>query len=489
MNLPMQSPFTGVPANSPWAHLAATSGIPTPSLDGPGGPIHSPFGPGPGAGAVFGGQGRSISPHLGAPFELLNLGGSGSNPPGVGAGTSKSPPMGWPGAFSGNNMTAQTPGLGSSNMADPFSSLPAPGSSSVRAVGGREAGSGLESLAAKLAKRRGSKSGPSALSQSVLPSTDEPMERGGEKAAIGRKENPNMPGQNAVTGGSGSWGPVSGPGRSNLNLPGGAPMKLNLPSGLAGRLGSAPTPNSTSSTPGTSLSKPAATAGGKGSTTMPQALLPVQLASMLGQPEGQVLILDIRPPSSYVQSHLPGALSLPVPSTLLKRPAFTVEKLAQMLSARAASAIVDFKTAQEIVIVDQDSPIAAPGSVIVGLASKFGNAMTEAESRVKQGHVHFVKGGMAACSDLEGVTLETGQEESSEDETDAQVAGLNGPGSPTEQPGRMIGRLDRMAFSSGEKMYSTVLWLTPADAVCTLSLPYQLPRLGLALDGLTLPNR
>jgi protein-tyrosine phosphatase len=215
---------------------------------------------------------------------------------------------------------------------------------------------------------------------------------------------------------------------------------------------------------------------------------------MLGQSEGQVLILDIRPPSSYVQSHLPGALSLPVPSTLLKRPAFTVEKLAQMLSARAASAIVDFKTAQEIVIVDQDSPIAAPGSVIVGLASKFGNAMTEAESRAKQGHVHFVKGGMAACSDLEGVTLETGQEESSEDETDAQVAGSNGPGSPTEQPGRMIGRLDRMAFSSGEKMYSTVLWLTPADAVCIIASPLTASASGVgtrranAPKSLTLPN-
>ena len=446
-NMPMQSPFAGVPANSPWAHLAATSGVPTPSLEGPGGPINSPFGPPSGANQFVhpgsqSGQGRSISPHLGAPFELLNLGGGA-------AGTSKSPPTGWPGAFSGSGMTAQTPGLGTSNMADPFSSLPAPASASARPQGGRESGTGLglDSLAAKLAKRRGSKSGPSGLSQSTSVESV-PNEAEGQAEAV------KPP---AAFG-----GPLAGPGRVNS---GAAPMKLNLPPGIAERLGGASVPTSTSSTPGTSLSKPSGPATGKGNTTVPQALLPSQLSSMLGRPEGEVLILDLRPPSSYVQSHLPGALSLPVPSTLLKRPAFSVEKLAQMLSPRAANAITDFKAAEEIVIVDQDSPMAAPGSVIVGLASKFGNAMTDAESDAKQGHVYFVKGGMAACSDLEGVALEHGQPESSEDETDPQAQGPNSPGSPTGQPGRMIGRLDRMAFSSGTLSHSLTMLLFSAYAI------------------------
>lgn len=447
--MPMQSPFAGVPANSPWAHLAATSGVPTPSLEGPGGPINSPFGQPSGASQFVdpgsrAGQGRSISPHLGAPFELLNLGGGGAA-----AGTSKSPPMGWPG-HAGSGMTAQTPGLNTTNMADPFSSLPAPASSSVRSQGGRETGAGLDSLAAKMAKRRGSKSGPSGLSQSTS------VESGTTDSADKTVGQAGMTGQKAGDGGKDGrsyGGPIFGPGRSNS---GAAPMKLNLPAGLGGRSSGASQPTSTSSTPGTSLSNQSATANAKGNPTVPRALLPGQLLPMLSRPDGEVLILDLRPPSSYVQSHLPGALSLPVPSTLLKRPAFSIEKLAQMLSKGAASAIMDFKTAEEIVIIDQDSPIAAPGSVIVGLASKFGGAMTEAESQARQGHVHFVKGGMVACSDLEGVAFEQGQPESSEDEKDAQAPGPSSPGSPTGQAGRMIGRLAPSAFSSSKLSVATI---------------------------------
>jgi hypothetical protein len=181
---------------------------------------------------------------------------------------------------------------------------------------------------------------------------------------------------------------------------------------------------------------------------VPQALAPSLLPSMLGgDTAGAVLILDLRPPSSFVQSRLPGAHSLPLPSTLLKRPAFTIDKLAQMLAPRSAKAVTQFKEAKEIVIIDQDSPIAAPGSVIVGLASKFGNAMSEIESQNKHGHIHFVRGGMAACSDLEGVTLEAGQSEAAGEEQQAQAEGSS---SPLAQTGRMIGRLGSLAFSSGE---------------------------------------
>ena len=451
------SPFANVPPNSPWAHLAATSGVPTPSLEGPGGPVHSPFGPPSSASSVnpfgfpAGAQGRSMSPHLGAPFELLNLGNAG-----VGAtSSSRSPPppsMGWPGP-----MPAQTPGLGTSNMADPFSSLPIPNASSTSSTTSagsgrpRETGLGLDSLAAKMAKRRGSKSGPSGLSQStsVGSSVDEEMDRDGNIAAgsAGRK-------RSIGAGGIPSSGALSGPGRSAL------PMKLNLPAGIANR--AAPTassgPTSVSSTPGTSMSKSSMNPAGKTETTVPQPLAPGLLPPLLNAAKGPVLILDLRPPSSFVQSHLPGALSLPVPSTLLKRPAFTIDKLAQMLSTKAAKAITRFKDAKEIVIIDQDSPIAAPGSVIVGLANKFGNSMSESEAQARQGHVHFVKGGMAACQDLDGVQLVTGQDENSEEEAETEMDGSVSPGSSSAPAGRMIGRLDKMAFSSGMLFFKSSVW-------------------------------
>jgi len=206
------------------------------------------------------------------------------------------------------------------------------------------------------------------------------------------------------------------------------------------------------------MSKSSMNPAGKTETTVPQPLAPGLLPPLLNAAKGPVLILDLRPPSSFVQSHLPGALSLPVPSTLLKRPAFTIDKLAQMLSTKAAKAITRFKDAKEIVIIDQDSPIAAPGSVIVGLANKFGNSMSESEAQARQGHVHFVKGGMAACQDLDGVQLVTGQDENSEEEAETEMDGSVSPGSSSAPAGRMIGRLDKMAFSSGMLFFKSSVW-------------------------------
>jgi rhodanese-related sulfurtransferase len=455
--LPAQSPFANVPANSPWAHLAATSGEPTCSIDGPGGAIHSPFGPpvpalgGGGNQFMFpgsqNGQGRSISPHLGAPFELLNLGGGTPGP-------SRAPP-GWPGVPSG---TAQTPGIASHGMADPFSTLPtsthsssttpsavkfagtnsngSSGEMTPRLPTGVGSGFGIDSLAAKLAKRRGSKSGPSNLSKSTTatPTTETEEDRAIATAAASKKP----------------FGPVSGPGRPAAGA--GMPFKLNLPGGLAGRgAKGADGATSTSSTPGLSLSKPSGAQGAAGRpVTIPQALLPAQLPPLLKKDNGEVLILDLRPPSSFFESHLPNALSLPVPSTLLKRPAFTVEKLAEMLPANARKAVTSFTDTKEIVIIDQDSPIAAPGSVIVGLASKFGTQLAENVPDQKQsgwnGRIFFVKGGMSACSEVDGLSMEAGQDVGEEDDTSG-----NASSTQTDQKnGKMIGRLDRLAFSSGK---------------------------------------
>ena len=105
--------------------------------------------------------------------------------------------------------------------------------------------------------------------------------------------------------------------------------------------------------------------------------------------------------------------------------------------------------------------------------------MSESESQARQGHVHFVKGGMAACQNLDGVQLESGQDESSEEEAEAKVDGANSPGSPTAQAGRMIGRLDKMAFSSGKLADSR---MSASSAVLTVGLGYRLQLLRQASE-------
>ncbi|THH12170.1 hypothetical protein EW145_g171 [Phellinidium pouzarii] len=85
-----------------------------------------------------------------------------------------------------------------------------------------------------------------------------------------------------------------------------------------------------------------------------------------------VLILDIRPHSAYSAARLPHAIALSVPSTLLKRPAFTLQKLATMLSSSVArSRFQAWNKASRILVYDADSAVLHDGSNILGLLRKF----------------------------------------------------------------------------------------------------------------------
>ncbi|KAL5495762.1 PTP2 [Sanghuangporus weigelae] len=97
---------------------------------------------------------------------------------------------------------------------------------------------------------------------------------------------------------------------------------------------------------------------------------PQNVSDILSSPK--VLVLDIRPHSAYAVARLPHAISLSVPSTLLKRPAFTLQKLATMLpSAAARSRFEAWSSASRILVYDADSTALADGSNLLGLLRKF----------------------------------------------------------------------------------------------------------------------
>ncbi|PPQ98874.1 hypothetical protein CVT24_003505 [Panaeolus cyanescens] len=86
----------------------------------------------------------------------------------------------------------------------------------------------------------------------------------------------------------------------------------------------------------------------------------------------QILILDIRPHAAYTASRIPNALSLSVPSTLLKRPLFSLDRLADMLPSKVAKNKFNaWRTASRILVYDADTQIAAENSNITGLLKKF----------------------------------------------------------------------------------------------------------------------
>lgn len=117
-------------------------------------------------------------------------------------------------------------------------------------------------------------------------------------------------------------------------------------------------------------------------------VLPAALQTILAG--NGVLVLDIRPHNAYIVGRLRGAISLSVPSTLLKRPNFSLAKLAQMLPTPASrERFTEWDRAARIVVYDADSVALADGSNLLGLLRKFRN---EGYSR----DVAFVKGGFHA---------------------------------------------------------------------------------------------
>ncbi|KAJ3973191.1 hypothetical protein EV361DRAFT_796691 [Lentinula raphanica] len=89
------------------------------------------------------------------------------------------------------------------------------------------------------------------------------------------------------------------------------------------------------------------------------------------------LIIDIRPHAAYSSARIPTALSLSVPSTLLKRPLSSLDRLGAMLpSSSSRTRFSEWPKFSTILVYDVDStgsPFLPEGSNILGLLRKFSN--------------------------------------------------------------------------------------------------------------------
>ncbi|KAF9267498.1 hypothetical protein L218DRAFT_1074239 [Marasmius fiardii PR-910] len=108
-------------------------------------------------------------------------------------------------------------------------------------------------------------------------------------------------------------------------------------------------------------------------------------------------IVDIRPHAAYASARIPNAISLSVPSTLLKRPLFSLDRLVAMLpSSSARQRFSKWREAKRIVVYDADTSGVLPGgtlpegSNILGLLRKFVN--DDSVGRFK-GELFWLKGG------------------------------------------------------------------------------------------------
>lgn len=344
LRLPTPSFLPGVssPA-SPWHALAASSGAPTPAIDGPG---------------------RS-SPHLGYPFEQLNIGGS------------------WSGANlwgdQGRRMSIEPVTEEPSNSSStPASTIPPDTLARYRMMAGKASANGRRSSRDEGSTMADSPSG----SLSSSPTSRAPL------PAVLAKRRGSVP-KNILEG--------------ILSPP--PPVGTKAPSPL-----------------GSSTSIPAST----------QELQPIS-TSAISQliNKTSTLILDVRAPSAYQSSHLPSSHSIPVPSTLLRRPAFTLQKLGQMLTVQGAEAVSHWKDKHDIVLVDADTSTLPSSGLLEGLAAKF----------FKEGYtnnVWFAKGGHAALEQSK-IPLVSDEDQNTDGASTSGSRGHN----------MMVGRLDKLAFQQG----------------------------------------
>ncbi|KAI8983176.1 hypothetical protein BD414DRAFT_578793 [Trametes punicea] len=227
-----------------------------------------------------------------------------------------------------------------------------------------------------------------------------------------------------------------------------------------------------------SLPPLASSSGAASSAALPPsaftALSPSSLKAVLSDPSA--LILDIRPHNSYVQARIRNAHSLSVPSTLLKRPLFSLSKLADMLpTSSARQKFSKWPEASRILVYDADSasiPQHTQNSNLLGLMRKF-----RSEGFPPDREVAWLRGGFHSVwrdfPDL--VDQDPPSDEPEEDETPPEPVAETGPSpaaraasAPATARALRAKHLPKAAFTA-----ATTLPLRPRPMQPPSSLPMQ----------------
>ncbi|KZP15257.1 hypothetical protein FIBSPDRAFT_935346 [Athelia psychrophila] len=194
------------------------------------------------------------------------------------------------------------------------------------------------------------------------------------------------------------------------------------------------------------------------------AVAPADLPALLARPG--VLVLDIRSHAAYTAARLPDALSLCVPSTLLKRPLFSLEKLAAMLPSRAATAqFATWPAAARILVYDADAAGVPDGSNIRGLLNKF-------KKEGFAGELAWLAGGFQGVWRTHHHLVRT--DPPAPDPEDLEEPALAGKPQP-----RLLGQLPMAAFSHASTTQAAQSTTRPALALppMTMTMGMALPRL------------
>ncbi|TIB40418.1 hypothetical protein E3P86_00693 [Wallemia ichthyophaga] len=120
----------------------------------------------------------------------------------------------------------------------------------------------------------------------------------------------------------------------------------------------------------------------------------------------EILIVDIRSYTAFSTSRIPGAVSICLPSTLLRRPIFSLDKIIQMVpDPHDRSKLEAYRKAKTIIVYDTDTNYVGEGmqgtpAALLGVFRKFENAGAIAS-------LEYISGGFAAYTQVKDAPVET----------------------------------------------------------------------------------
>lgn len=118
----------------------------------------------------------------------------------------------------------------------------------------------------------------------------------------------------------------------------------------------------------------AATIPAKFEAGTPQMLAPAALKDILEQSSTRTLILDVRVATQYAQSRIKGALSLCIPTTLLKRATFDLKKVQSTFqSDKDQTKFATWRDAKYLVVYDASSTDKRDAMAATNMLKKFAN--------------------------------------------------------------------------------------------------------------------
>lgn len=116
------------------------------------------------------------------------------------------------------------------------------------------------------------------------------------------------------------------------------------------------------------------------------------VVNLITSADEQTLILDLRVSTQYAQSHIRDALNLCIPTTLLKRPSFNVQKLAETFKDDEQRArFGNWRSSKYIIVYDNSSTQLKDATICMNMVKKF-------QAEGYEGITYIIRGGMSEFS-------------------------------------------------------------------------------------------